>query len=78
MKTLLGTVVSVKTPQTVQVDVVRQWQHPVYLKSVTRTKRYACHTTDVVLVEGDEVVIEPTRPMSKTKYFRVVKKVEKV
>jgi small subunit ribosomal protein S17 len=78
MKTLLGTVVSVKTPQTAQVDVIRQWQHPVYLKSVTRTKRYACHVSDIVVAEGDEVVIEPTRPMSKTKHFRVVKKVEKV
>ncbi len=76
MKTLLGTVVSVKTPQTAQVDVVRQWQHPMYLKSVTRTKRYACHVVDLQLAEGDEVVIEPTRPMSKTKHFRVVKKVE--
>lgn len=79
MKTLLGTIVSLKTPQTVQVDVVRQWQHPLYLKSVTRTKRYACQLDESVSVaEGDQVLIESCRPLSKTKRFRVVKKVESV
>lgn len=76
MKTLLGTVVSVKTPETAQVDVVRQWQHPLYLKSVTRTKRYACQVSEVAVAEGDQVIIEPCRPLSKTKHFRIVKKAE--
>ncbi len=76
MKTLLGTVVSVKTPETAQVDVVRQWQHPLYLKSVTRTKRYACRVSEIAVAEGDQVIIEPCRPLSKTKHFRIVKKAE--
>jgi small subunit ribosomal protein S17 len=76
MKTLLGTVISMKTPQTAQVDVVRQWQHPMYLKSVTRTKRYACHVDGVTVAEGDQVIIEPCRPLSKTKHFKVLKKAE--
>jgi small subunit ribosomal protein S17 len=76
MKTIQGTVVSMKTPQTVQVDVVRHWQHPTYGKSVRRTKRYACHVEGIEVAEGDQVLIESCRPMSKTKRFKVVKKVE--
>lgn len=77
MKTLQGTVTSVKTPQTAQVSVVRQWQHPIYGKSVKRTKRYACHVVgDMQLVVGDEVVIAACPPVSKTKRFKVVEKIE--
>lgn len=76
MKTIQGTVVSVKTPQTAQVDVVRQWQHPTFGKSVKRTKRFACHVEGLEVAEGDQVLIESCRPISKTKRFKVVKKVE--
>lgn len=76
MKALQGTVISLKTEHTAQVSVVRQWQHPLYKKSVKRTKHYACHYEDITLAEGDEVLIAPCRPVSKTKRFKVVEKVE--
>ncbi|OGJ15792.1 MAG: 30S ribosomal protein S17 [Candidatus Pacebacteria bacterium RIFCSPHIGHO2_01_FULL_46_16] len=78
MKQLQGIITTIKTPNTVQVMVTRQWQHPMYGKSVKRTKRYACHFTDIELQEGNEVIIESCRPMSKTKRFRVLQKVEQV
>ncbi len=77
MKTIQGTVQSVKTAQTAQVSVARMWQHPMYLKSVKRTKNFACHFENMVLEAGDTVEIAPCRPVSKTKRFKVVKKVEK-
>lgn len=76
MKALQGIVISLKTDQTAQVSVGRQWQHPLYKKSVKRTKTYACHYDNIKLAEGDEVLIAPCRPVSKTKRFKVVEKVE--
>ena len=77
MKQLQGIITTLKTPNTAQVTVTRQWQHPMYGKSVKRTKRYACHFTQLQLQEGDVVMIESCRPMSKTKRFKVVAKVTK-
>ena len=71
-----GTVTSVATPKTARVEVTRQWQHPVYLKRVNRSKSYACHVEDMELAVGDVVTIEECKPMSKTKHFKVVAKVE--
>lgn len=77
MKTIQGIITSLKTPQTARVKVVRNWQHPLYKKYVKRSKNFACHYDNIELHEGDEVLIEETRPISKTKHFRVVSKVEK-
>jgi small subunit ribosomal protein S17 len=76
MKAIQGTVIALKTAQTAKVSVARLWQHPVYKKSVKRTKSYACHYEDLDLQVGDEVLIVGTAPVSKTKRFRVVSKVE--
>lgn len=77
MKTLQGTITSMKTPKTVRVTVARQWQHPLYGKFVKRTKNYACHYENIDLQMGDTVIIEECRPISKTKKFKVVEKVTK-
>jgi small subunit ribosomal protein S17 len=72
-KKLSGRVVSLATPKTAKVEVSRQWQHPLYLKSVKRSKNYACHYEDSIgLKLGDKVMIEETKPYSKTKHFKVV------
>ncbi len=78
MKTLQGKVVALSSAQTVKVTVSRQWPHPLYGKQVRRTKNYACHYTGTPeVVVGDEVVIQETRPLSKTKHFKVVEKIAK-
>lgn len=74
-KQLKGVIVSLANDKTAQVEVSRQWQHPLYLKRVTRTKKYACHYENMELAVGDQVVIEETKPMSKTKHYRVLEKV---
>lgn len=72
-----GVVKSLKREKTVTVVVTRMWQHPLYLKSVKRSKKYACHVEGIELKEGDKVEIQEVPPMSRTKRFKVTKKVEK-
>ena len=76
-KQLQGKIISLSTDKTAKVEIERQWQHPLYRKSVKRSKNYMCHDQGIELRLGDEVVIEECRPVSKTKRFRVIKKVEK-
>lgn len=76
MKTLTGTVTSLKAAQTARVKVNRSWQHPLYKKFVTRSKNFACHYENLELALGDTVSIEECAPISKTKHFKVVSKIE--
>ena len=76
MKTLQGTITSLKNEKTATVTVTRSWQHPLYKKYVTRTKKYACHYENMELKLGEKVVIKESKPISKTKRFVVVEKVK--
>ena len=73
MKILQGTIIALPTTQTAKVKVVRQWQHPLYKKRVTRTKNFACHyAVDQKVAVGDAVSIRESKPISKTKKFVIV------
>lgn len=76
MKQFTGTVISTKMLNTVIVEVRRNWKHPLYKKVVSRTKNFSAHVQDMELVDGDTVIIQECRPMSKTKHFTVVQKVQ--
>ncbi len=78
MKTLIGTVAGLNTPKTAKVLVERQWQHPIYKKSVNRSKVYACHIEGLDVAVGDHVEIAEHKPMSRTKHFIVTRKIEEV
>lgn len=72
-KTLVGTVVSAhKTPKTIIVAVDTYKKHPLYSKRFKSTKRFAVHDENQVANLNDSVVIMETRPLSKTKRFRLV------
>lgn len=71
MKQLRGVISSLPGMNTARVSVSRQWTHPLYKKSVKRTKNYSCHYEDLKLQVGDEVLIQACRPMSKTKRFLI-------
>ncbi|MEX0895475.1 MAG: 30S ribosomal protein S17 [Patescibacteria group bacterium] len=76
MKTLQGKIIGLHTGNTAKVSVTRQWQHPMYKKSVTRSKQYACqYNADQNLAVGDVVIIQESKPISKTKHFIVAEKV---
>lgn len=71
MKTLQGIVTSLKNNKTATVTVSGRQLHPLYKKYVKVTKKYACHYEDMSLELGQEVIISETRPISKTKRFKV-------
>ena len=70
-KTRTGVVVSTKMEKTIVVALERTFAHPLYQKQVNVTKRVKAHD-DVGAGEGDTVRIAETRPLSKTKRWRVV------
>ena len=74
---LLGTVVSDKMDKTVTVLVERLVKHRVYKKYIKRHTKYAAHDALNACNIGDKVMITESRPLSKSKRFRVSKIVEK-
>ena len=70
-KTREGTVVSNKMDKTVVVSISRQVKHPQYDKFIRRTKKYVAHDEKNACNVGDKVRIVETRPLSKTKRWRV-------
>ncbi len=68
----IGFVVSDKMDKTVSVSVERKKQHPLYKRVITRHKKFKAHDEENECGEGDKVRIEETRPLSKTKRWRVV------
>ena len=74
---LSGRVVSAKMQKTVTVLVERTVTHPVYGKVQRRSKKYHAHVESGTFSEGDVVVIEESKPISKTKAWRVAELVEK-
>lgn len=67
-----GTVVSDKMDKTVVVAVETLVPHPIYGRTMRRTKRYKAHDEENQYRTGDRVRIEETRPLSKEKRWRVV------
>ena len=76
-KTMIGVVVSDKMDKTVVVLVTSKKKHPIYGKYITFTKKYKAHDEKNDANIGDIVEIVETRPLSKDKYFRVLRIVER-
>jgi small subunit ribosomal protein S17 len=73
-KMLEGKVVSQKTPMTVIVAVSSSHKHPLYKKAVRKITRFAAHNVSLTLAVGDTVQIKESKPITKTKHFIVVAK----
>lgn len=76
-KTRVGEVVSNKMDKTVVVAIRDNVKHPVYSKIIKRTLKVHAHDEDNACGIGDKVEIMETRPLSKTKRWRVVSIIEK-
>ncbi len=74
-RVLQGVVVSDKTDKTVVVRVERRFTHPLFKKTVRRTKKYHAHDEANSAKEGDLVRIEECRPISKNKSWKLVENV---
>ena len=76
-KTRVGLVVSDKMDKTVVIAVERLVKHPLYKKYIKQTSKFKAHDEKNTCGIGDKVKIMETRPLSKTKRWRVVEIVEK-
>lgn len=77
-KERIGIVVSNKMDKSVVVAVTTREKHPIYGKFVKKTTKFVAHDEKNECSEGDRVHIMETRPLSKTKRWRIVEIVEKV
>ncbi|MBZ9578424.1 30S ribosomal protein S17 [Patescibacteria group bacterium] len=75
-KRLKGIVVSDKMEKTVVVEVERIKEHPKYKRRYKAHKRYKAHDESGKYKVGDKVIIEESRPISKEKKWRVIRKLE--
>lgn len=76
-KTRVGKVVSTKMDKTVVVAIADNVKHPLYGKIIKRTKKLHVHDENNECTVGDKVEIMETRPLSKTKRWRLVEIIEK-
>lgn len=76
-KERVGEVISNKMARTIIVRVERRFPHPRFKKVVTGYKKFYAHDEKSEAKVGDRVRIEETRPISKTKRWRLVEVVEK-
>ncbi|MCB0373710.1 MAG: 30S ribosomal protein S17 [Bacteroidota bacterium] len=76
-KERIGVVTSNKMEKSIVVSEVKRVKHPMYGKFVLKTKKYVAHDEKNDCNEGDTVKIMETRPMSKTKCWRLVEILER-
>jgi small subunit ribosomal protein S17 len=76
-KERIGVVVSNKMAKSIVVAVKRKVKHPIYGKFVNKTTKFVAHDEKNESNEGDTVRIMETRPLSKTKCWRLVEIIEK-
>ena len=77
-KVRIGVVTSNKMTKTITVAVERKVKHPIYGKFVKKTTKFHAHDEKNECNIGDVVRIMETRPLSKTKRWRLVEVIEKV
>jgi small subunit ribosomal protein S17 len=71
-RVLTGVVVSDKNEKTVTVRVDRRVRHPIYKKTIARSKKYAAHDEKEQFKVGDKVQIIESAPISKSKKWKVL------
>jgi small subunit ribosomal protein S17 len=76
-KERIGVVSSNKMEKSIVVSEVKRVKHPMYGKFVLNTKKYVAHDENNDCKEGDTVKIMETRPLSKTKSWRLVEILER-
>lgn len=76
-KERVGVVISNKMEKSIVVTETKKARHPMYGKFVLRTKKYVAHDENNECNEGDTVKIMETRPLSKSKRWRLVEIIER-
>jgi len=73
VKEKVGIVVSNKMQKTIVVKVVNRYPHPIYSKTVVKTKKYLAHDELGECNIGDQVLVQETRPLSRRKRWKLAK-----
>ena len=73
VKEKVGIVVSNKMQKTIVVKVESRYSHPIYSKTMVKTKKYVAHDESGQCNIGDQVLVQETRPLSKRKRWTLVK-----
>lgn len=73
MKIFEGIIISTGSENTAMVEVFRKTPHPLYKKLIKRSKKYKADTASFTPQVGNIVRITETRPISKDKYFKIIK-----
>jgi len=73
VKEQVGLVVSNKMQKTIVVKIEKRYPHPIYSKTILRTKKYLVHDDREECNIGDQVLVQECRPLSKRKRWKLVK-----
>ena len=77
VKQRIGIVVSNKMQKSIVVKIENRYPHPIYSKTLIKTKKYLAHDEHEECNIGDEVLLEECRPLSKKKCWKLVKVLSK-
>ena len=78
LKQQIGIVISDKMQKTIAIKVENRYPHPIYSKTLIKTKKYLVHDELERCNIGDQVLVEECRPLSKRKRWKLVKILSKV
>ena len=73
VKQQVGIVISNKMQKTIVVKIENRYPHPIYLKTLVKTKKYLAHDEFEKCNIGDQVIVQECRPLSKKKRWKLVK-----
>jgi small subunit ribosomal protein S17 len=77
VKEKVGIVVSNKMEKTIVVQVESRFPHPIYSKTIVKTRKYLAHDESGECNIGDQVLVQETRPLSKRKRWKLAKIISK-
>ena len=77
VKEKIGIVISNKMQKTIVVKIENRYPHPIYSKTMLRSKKYLVHDEFEVCNIGDRVLVQECRPLSKRKNWKVFKIISK-
>jgi len=73
VKQQIGIVISNKMEKTIVVKIENRYPHPIYYKTLVKTKKYLAHDELEECNIGDQVLVEECRPLSKRKRWKLIK-----
>lgn len=77
VKQQIGVVISNKMQKTIVVKIENRYPHPIYSKTMLRTKQYLAHDELEECNIGDQVLVQECRPLSRRKHWKLVKIISK-